>query len=724
MSISILKQRLPLKLYENLKTRIKKLMPVQEKAVKAGLLEGKSIVVCSPTASGKTLIAEIAMLKHILEHGGKAIYTAPLKALATEKFNDFKNCYEKLGIKVALSIGDLDSSDPYLANYDIIICSNEKLDSLIRHNAGWLRDVGVVVIDEIHLLNDIERGPTLEVLITMLKELLQAQFIALSATVGNPEEIADWLNAELVKDIWRPVKLYEGVGLHHIIDFFGEKKKYKIKSFSKDITIDLALDTLLKNKQVLIFVNSKRSAEALAENISKSIIKFSETIVDINKNIMEESLKEYSSKILKALSNPTKQCERLAFCIKSGVAFHHSGLAPLQRSLIENAFKEGKIKIICCTPTLALGLEFPSDRVVIRDLRRFSGYSSVWLPVLEIKQFVGRAGRPSYHTEGEAICVAKTENEKEEIYERYICGSPEEIYSKLALEPVLRMYILSLIAISFTRTKEKLIDFFEKTFWAFQYGDITRIESKLDRILNMLKKFKFILEEDGKLKATPLGLRVAQLYIDPISAFHLIKAINTAFNEKRFGGKLREIGVLHSICQTTEMKPLLRVKQSEYEEIQEELNRYEEDLYEQPDFIDESFLDAFKTSLMLYDWISERGEEYLLERYRIRPGELLSKLQNCDWMLYSFEQLALILGKKDIVTDIAKLRIRIKYGIKEELLPLVRIKDVGKVRARLLFNAGIKTARDIRKAEEEKLAFILKSKALAKKLKEQVMVKK
>ncbi len=198
---------------------ISDLRPAQKKAVDAGLLEGKNLLVCTPTASGKTLIAEMAFTKSITEHIGKAIYIVPLKALANEKFKDFKNRYNNL-FRIALSIGDLDSSDSYLANYDLILCTSEKLDSLIRHKAPWLKYVSTVIIDEVHLLNDPGRGPTLEILITLLRKLLpKVQIIALSATIGNPRELASWLDANLVEDDWRPVELKKGVYFEGNVEF-------------------------------------------------------------------------------------------------------------------------------------------------------------------------------------------------------------------------------------------------------------------------------------------------------------------------------------------------------------------------------------------------------------------------------------------------------------------------------------------------------------------------
>ena len=217
MKVSAVKKELHPDLYK--KIEFEEFRPAQSKAIIAGLLERKNLLICTPTASGKTLIAELAMLQGIYNNIGKAVYIVPLKALASEKYEYFKNKYKDL--KVALSIGDTDSSDSYLEKFDIIITVSEKLDSLIRHKAPWLRYVGTVIVDEVHLLNDPHRGPTVEVVLTILRQLLKkAQFIALSATIGNPKELSEWLDAELVLDDWRPIELHKGVYLDGKIEFY------------------------------------------------------------------------------------------------------------------------------------------------------------------------------------------------------------------------------------------------------------------------------------------------------------------------------------------------------------------------------------------------------------------------------------------------------------------------------------------------------------------------
>ncbi|HIJ11478.1 TPA: DEAD/DEAH box helicase [Candidatus Woesearchaeota archaeon] len=202
--------------------KFKRLTPIQTKAVQAGLLNEKSLLICAPTASGKTLIATMALANTLGK--GKTLYLSPLKALANEKYKEYKALLEETAYNVAMSTGDIDSDSPYLAKNDLLVLTNEKLDSLLRHKVSWLADVKTVVIDEIHLLNDPSRGPTLEIVLTLLKDLISPQFIGLSATIGNPSMLAEWLGAELVQDSWRPVELKKGIYHNGKVEFYNKEK--------------------------------------------------------------------------------------------------------------------------------------------------------------------------------------------------------------------------------------------------------------------------------------------------------------------------------------------------------------------------------------------------------------------------------------------------------------------------------------------------------------------
>lgn len=466
--------------------------------------------------------------------------------------------------------------------------------------------------------------------------------------------------------------------------------KVKIARETNHAVINLALDTISRGKQALVFVNSKRSAEKMAEDISKKIT----TVV---KTQLEQGA-------LKALSKPTRQCKRLARIINRGIAFHHAGLASKQRHLIEDAFRSKDVNIICCTPTLAAGLNLPAFRAIIRDLHRYAGrFGMRGIPVLEYHQMAGRAGRPGFDDYGEAICIAKSESEAEQIYEEYLMGEPEDIHSKLNVEPVMRTYLLSLISSRIMQTHDEIIDFFKDTFWAHQYGDMEKLEQTIVKTLNVLIEWDFIQETGNRYRSTVIGRRIAELYLDPLTAHQLINGIRRAMNVA-----LRPISFIQLVCNTNEMWPLLRVKNQEYQEITDFVVEVESHLLEkEPSMFEleyEDWLRSIKTSQLFLDWIDEKSEDELLEKYNVRPGELKSKLDRAEWLLYGTSELSTLLGQHDLVKEIARIRTRLRNGAKEELLALLKLKQVGRVRARKLFQLGAKQPSDIKKLKPQIVA--------------------
>ena len=683
------------------KQEIKELRPAQSKALDAGLLKDKSLIICTPTSSGKTLVAELAFLNHFLNKKGKSVYTCPLKALATEKYKEFRIKYPE--IKVALSIGDPEKKEPFLDQADLIICSNERLDSLIRQEPQWVKEISLLVVDEIHLLNEVSRGPTLEIVITLLKRLNEKlQILGLSATIGNPEELAEWLQAETILDYWRPVELYKGIYLENEIDFFDKKDNIRLEESSEDPVINLALATIKEGKQALLFVNTRKSAESVAEKLS-------------HRNKSEENTSIVAEKIEKSLMNPTEQCKKIASIVRKGVAFHHAGLVQKQKELIEESFKNKEIKIICCTPTLAFGMNLPAFRSIIRDVKRFGSLGMNYLPVLEIQQMFGRAGRPNYDEYGEAILIAKSQEEKEELHNRYFKGKPENIYSKLAVEPVLRTYLLSLISINFLTNKEKIFKFFDETFWAFQFEDREKLHYTIESMLELLEEYNFIILNE-EITATKLGKRVSQLYIDPHTANFLIQSMHKAQKQD-----YNDFSLIHLICNTLEIRPLLSVKAREYEDIEAELLQYKDNLLYDDPFSDE-YLDSIKTSLMFNSWLNESTEELIMKKYNIPPGELKYKVDKATWLLYSLQELSRILNYIETAKKSKSLKIRMKYGIKEELLILIQLKGIGRVKARKLFNSSIRTLAHLKIINLEVLKKLIGDKT-ATSIKEQLGIK-
>ena len=487
----------------------------------------------------------------------------------------------------------------------------------------------------------------------------------------------------------------------------------------------LALETIQLEKQAIIFVPSRASAEKTAEEIAK---------------LTQFHHPEFEREVLKAASSPTKQCRRLSQIIKKGVAFHHAGLLSKQKDLIENEFRSGKIKIIAATPTLAAGLSLPAYRVIIKSLKRYSGkWGMNWIPVLEYMQMAGRAGRPEYEKEGQAITIAKTESEKEEIYETYVLGEPEEIYSKLAVEPVLRTYLLSLISSGIIRDEQSMQDFFSKTFWAHQFEDMDKLNEVMSRMLSLLEQWEFVKiisnqnDEDNDfvaasqldkkteskklLRPTLLGKRISELYLDPLTAQHLLDSLTNYDQNKN------TFSLLQMISNTLEMRPLLRIKAKEQDKIQEELvKNYEMLLEEEPSAYDleyADFMNSIKTTLFFEAWIDEKDEDYLMETYNIRPGEIRMKLETADWLLYGCEELSKILNYREIIKELRKLRIRVKNGVKEDLLLLLKLRGIGRVRARKLVNNGINDLGDLKRIDLSSLSQII-GKKIAEDVKKQL----
>jgi len=491
-----------------------------------------------------------------------------------------------------------------------------------------------------------------------------------------------------------------------------------IPQLTRDSTINLVLDTLAKKKQALVFVNSKRSAEKQAEDLSKKT------------KLESHELKVLAEQLQSVLDKPTHQCERLALCVKQGVAFHHAGLASKQKEIIEEQFRKGTIKVICCTPTLAYGLDLPAFRSIIRDVKRYGHRGMDFIPVLDYLQMAGRAGRPKFDAWGEAILLADTEPEADDLLERYIQGEPEEIFSKLAVEPVLRTYILSLIAARFVRTRSEIMEFFGRTFWAHQFEDVDKLAAIIDKMLRLLQEWEFVQKAEGEFapasevsdppyRATFLGQRVAELYLDPLTAHQLRKAMTRGAEEKVTG----IFPWLHILSRTLEMRPLSGVRQKEYELVSQKLALAESTLLErEPSSFDpeyDSYLEAVKLAMILEEWCEERDEEFILETYNIRPGELRTKLSRLDWLLYACHELAHILQFNDLLKEIRKARIRAKYGVKEELLSLIRLEGIGRMRARILWRNSIKDLGDVKNVEQKRLADLLGAK-LASSLKKQV----
>ena len=616
---------------------IEELYPPQAETVAAGICDGENVMAAIPTASGKTLIAQLAMLTA----DGPGLYIVPLRALATEKHATFS---ELPGVNVGIATGDYDSPAAELADHDIVVATSEKVDSAIRNGASWVDDIGCVVVDEVHLLGQADRGPTLEVTLAHLRRLTPGvQLVALSATVANANEIADWLGAELVESDWRPVDLRTGVADSDAVrydDDTSDPLGIEATELPPDADLDtettarLVDDALADGGQSLAFVRSRREAESLAERLRG----------DTEGETTEE--REAVAREIETLDD-TVTGQRLADCVRDGVAFHHAGLRSGHRALVESAFRERTLDAICATPTLAAGVNVPARRVVVRDQQRYTGSGTEWLPVLEIHQMCGRAGRPHLDPYGEAILVDT--DDPEALAERYLDADPEAVESNLASEAALRTHVLSIIASGFAETEAGILDVLAATFYAHQtpVGDLAGIVAAvIEELIGMGLVVRNSADDtdnvDGRvLAATEIGATVSTQYITPETGVRIVEGLRTA-------GEMAEptaLTALEIICDTPDMHDTYLGNEERaaiYEYARQHADEFTTAMGDTEDF--ERWLEAVKTARILAEWSEGATIETLVERYRLGPGDLDSRIERADWLLSAADAIADVLG--------------------------------------------------------------------------------
>ena len=756
---------------------IKTLHPPQAEAMPS-ILAGRNTMLCIPTASGKSLVAFMGLVNQIMTRnvGSRGIYIVPLKALASEKLEELKQLGENLGLKIGLGIGDAPNEAKQIDDCDILVCTSEKLDSLMRSKSEVLRRVSVVVADEFHLVNDSHRGPTMEINLARIRHLLpEAQIITLSATVGNSQDLADWLDSDLIVSQWRPVSL-EYATLAEL-DLEPRAIQKSELSTASDLGPPRTLegpkshvawaalsDVYEQDGQLLVFVAARRSAQSEAKKLGQRMHKY---LSKHNPEVLP-ALKELSEKLSR--SSNSAMGDTLAECVKGGVAFHHAGLRHTQRSEIENAFKNRVLYCLCATPTLAAGVNLPARRVLIRDLKRFEDGMSRLLPVMEVRQMLGRAGRPRYDPVGEAWLACKGGDPRQvadDVADRYIHGPVEDISSKLAAEPAMRFHLLSSIATGGLNTRKKIGDFFSGTYLGHSQTN-SYLQENIDSMLKWLVDKRFVrrtnvgsIEEnwddetpswvdaaqsasgvsfsksksrepteatfgfqrassisagysqsfdtealDNEYEATPMGERVAQLYIDPLSADILLDGLRRAVRRiVRKSLPVTSFSLCHLVAATPDFISLWP-KSSELDfgsKLRQKAALVEDELLiESP--IDERAMGLVKSAWCTEFWYEERDLRDIEKELGVTPGDVYSRTDLMAWLLLAAREVLLrddVFAEEHLgyVAELAGMleltRARVRAGCKEDLLQLVQVRNVGRNRARTLSEMGVRTPADL-----------------------------
>ena len=590
---------------------IAELYPPQAAAVEAGVTEGADVVLAVPTASGKTFVAQVAMLTA----DGPALYVVPLRALATEKYEEFSALP---GVSVGIATGDYDATDADLAGEDVVVATSEKVDAALRNDADWVEQVGCAVVDEIHLLDAEGRGPTLEMVLAALRRRSpDVQIVGLSATVGNAAAVADWLDATLVADDWRPVELRRGIYDDGTIDF--EDGPPRRISADDDPAEALVSDAVDEGGQCLVFVHSRREARELAADLAETGFSFPGEVT--------EEIRETAR---------TGAGMALARTVAHGVAFHHAGLRTDHRLAVENAFRDREVKVICATPTLAAGVNVPARRVVVRDLRRYTDDGPALLPTLEVHQMMGRAGRPGLDPYGEAVLVAGRDDPAD-VRERYLESDPEPVHSKLAAPGALRTHVLATVASGGVESRDALRGVLEETFYAHQHG-VDALGADVDDAIAYLESVGLLASPDDGLQATDLGVLVSRVYVDPTTGTDVVAALERAAD---LDG-VAPLTVLEIVCDTPDLRTeyvrddeagdLSEFAMHNADRIAKPIQDFEGDFHE--------WLSALKTALLLRDVVDGASEDDLAERYGVGPGDVTRLVERAAWLLGATDALA------------------------------------------------------------------------------------
>ena len=780
-----------------LELKIFKLREIQKEAIRKGVFFRKSFLVCAPSGSGKTLIGEICAVNNIFQKFGKSIYLVPYKALATEKYVHFKKSYERFGVKVELSIGDYEINDSKLEQADILVTTYEKMDSILRNfnDKEWVFDISTIIIDEIHILGDASgsRGPRLESLIVRLNEFLHnPQIIGLSATIANPRFFNKWLSSlgnktTLILSDVRPVPL-----------------QYRIEiTQNKDSTIKKIIKATLEDGgQVLVFLNKRKSTQQTARNIKNLV-----------KTLITESELKACKKIEEKLNAIKGRHIELKKVIKCGVAFHHAGLLLKEKKIIEDAYRNRLIKVICSTSTLSAGVNLPSRVVIVKDFKRyvtsghniknFSGYYenngfSYFMPFSanSIFQMLGRAGRPGLDEEGFGYLLVKDVDERDWVEDHYFQNALQsEVYipkyndltSGLNKINTLKEQVLLRIYEEKNITLDKLKEFFQKTY--FWYGIKNKMQRQgipIDQLLmikevtpkNILKlhsdpqKVKKLMVTHHQIKITKLtksnlsgyvktdfgvfftefdtdiGIRCScgfqngisnneQLtfeFCDHITALllHLINIPDNNFQKYVSDIVPKSVKNQYILNYLFEKGLITKrdngtIKCSQFGKLIIRLYLYPVSgvliRYKLENAAMETFQDlakeayeVLKAELKVRDyrllqpileWCDEEPLDDIIERHNIMTGDLYTTRDNLERIITFIGIIAIHLSESDLdlqedmikIAEMAEtLKIRIHYGISEELFDLViRLDNVARVRARILYNAGFHTATQVKK---------------------------
>ena len=630
-----------------------------------------NVVVSAPTASGKTALAEVAICR-TLDRGGTALFLAPLRALTNEKESEWER-FEDLGYSVYVVTGERDLNPRRAERADILVMTPEKADSATRkHDSprySFVTDVDCCVIDEVHLLDSDKRGSVLEVTVSRLRRLCDPRAIALSATMPNVEDVAEWLDAPeectfAFGEEYRPVPLHADVRTYsHGENAFADKYRRLYRA------LDIAEPHIREEGQALVFVSSRQDTVQAAKKARDELV---ERDVPVGARGDYDFHTDASE-----LSNDT-----LRQSVLDGVGFHHAGLSKDDKSLVEQWFREGKIQLLFSTSTLAWGVNLPARCVVIRDTKLHDPLEGeVDMSPLDVLQMLGRAGRPGYDDQGYAWVVCdRSEADK---YRRLLRDG-KEIESRLAED--LDAHLNAEIALGTVSDIEDVMDWLETTFYYVrarsapdEYASESDLRERVSETLRSLVERGFVEREEMTLSTTGMGRLASKFYLGLETAGGFADLASRADE-----GGLDEDAVLRAVATAAEFDSV-SARSDEKDAVAAVLGST-------PD------LDPGSRKVLAILESSMRGTT---------PAELQSDAwvirQNALRLLAALRAFFDRFAGARAANLARRVEARIENGISDDAVGLTAIDGVGSGRASQLAAAGLTTPADVREAGVEGL---------------------
>jgi helicase len=662
------------------------LLPLQEHVVKKhGLFDGRNLLIQAPTSSGKTFIGEMAAI-HTALRRKKVVYLVPLKALAEEKYLDFKEKYESYGMRVIVSTRDHRGFDEAFeeGRFSIAVVVYEKLAQFLVRRPERFSEVELVIADELEILSDPDRGALVELMLTQLIRR-RCRLIGISAVIGHAAKLAEWMGAQLIQYERRPVELRYGV-LHggqfryRTYNEFSESIE-QLADVQSDSVWEILTETLAgfvsRGESCLVFVKARHEARRGAELLGMRLrLPSADGAIDALRKL-----------------EATHARDTLMDTLSNGVGFHNADLQPEERRLVEQAFRTDQIRVLVSTSTLAMGMNMPAQNVFIAaDKWRYdSRFGMPWkAPILraEYENMGGRAGRFGFGMPfGRSILIAATPFDQETLWRRYVEGEREGIEPKLA-HAALEDHVLRLVASHLCRDEEELSGFFESTLsgcWIWvetlspeEVG--LRVRAAVAKAMehNMLAT-----DVEGRLVPTPMGAACTSKGIRMVTSRELERWIVASQSREwceadlLFAAALAPDAAMMQVSLTAreyelanypaQLKQCTEADESDADVPLEVFRRRSEvPVFEE--------CRAIKAVLFLLDWIDGVPMYDIEERYHTTSGQVQFAAEQIGWLLDAAATLAAALGcKPAFVKRIALLAERTAFGLREDELPLARL---------------------------------------------------